>query len=104
MIEKPCTKCLSKIHMLRKLPFYDELNIVKMTKAFIDYARSYTFEDIDSKDPPVQLTVSRPSIKRLFNNLLCEFKGFKYQITLKKLESGKLRALCALTPTRLIHH
>ena len=35
------------------------------------------------KDPIEQLEASKPSIKDLFNDLLNERKGFKYQITLK---------------------
>ena len=30
LIEKTCTKRLNNVDMLRELPFYDELNIVKM--------------------------------------------------------------------------
>ena len=37
------------------------------------------------KDPIVKLEASRSSIKVLFNDLLNETKGFKYQITLKDL-------------------
>ena len=71
--------------MLLELLFYDELNIVKTSKAFKGYVRSYSVEVIDSKDPSIQFTISRPSIKDLFKDLLAEIKGFKYQITLKVL-------------------
>ena len=37
------------------------------------------------KDPIVQLEASKLSFKDLFNNLLNETKGFKYQITIKVL-------------------
>ena len=37
------------------------------------------------KDPIVQLEATKSSIKDLFNNLLNETKGFKYQITVKVL-------------------
>ena len=33
-IQKPYIKRLHSINMLRKLPFYNELNIVKTSKAF----------------------------------------------------------------------
>ena len=73
--------------MLCELPFYDELNIVKTSKAFKGYARSYCIELIDSKDPSIQLTISKASIEDLFKDLLLdEIKGFKYQITLKILK------------------
>ena len=38
---------------------------------------------IEKKDPIVQLKASKLSIKNLFNDLLNERKGFKYQITVK---------------------
>ena len=71
--------------MLRELLFYDDLNIVKVSKAFKGYARSYSVDVIDSKDPSVQLTISKPNIKDLFKNYLNENKSFKYQTTLKVL-------------------
>ena len=71
--------------MLRELLLYDDLNIVKVSKAFKGYARSYSVDVIDSKDPSVQLTISKPNIKDLFKNYLNENKSFKYQTTLKVL-------------------
>ena len=44
---------------------------------------SYKVEMIERKDPIVQLETSKSSIKNLFNNILNETKGFKYQITVK---------------------
>ena len=52
-IEKPRIKHLKNMDLLHELPFYDELNIVKTSKAFKGYARSYNIETIDSKDPSV---------------------------------------------------
>ena len=46
---------------------------------------SYKLEIIERKDPIVQLEASKSSIKDLFNDLLDETKGFKYQITVKVL-------------------
>ena len=80
-IEKPKIKHLSSIELLHELPFYDELGIVKKSKAFEGYARSYRDEIIDSRDPLVQLEVGKSSIKDLFKDLLNEMKSFKYQIT-----------------------
>ena len=40
LIEKPYTKRLNNVDMSRELPFYDELNIVKIRKPFKRYARS----------------------------------------------------------------
>ena len=69
--------------MLCELPFYDELNFAKTSKAFKRYARSYSIEIIDAKHSSVQLTISKLTIKDLFKELLNEIKGFEYQITLK---------------------
>ena len=57
--------------MLNELPFYDELNVVKTTKAFRRYARSYSIEIIKDKnrnmnDSLVQLEASKPVIRDLF--------------------------------------
>ena len=65
--------------------FFNELSIVKISKAFTGYARSYGIEITDSKDPSVQLTISKPSIEDLLKDLLDGIGGFKYQITLKIL-------------------
>ena len=45
----------------------------------------YKVETVDKKDLIVQLEASKSSIKDLFNDLLNETKGFKYQITVKVL-------------------
>ena len=87
-IEKPYIKRLKKnIDLLHELPFYIEFGIVKTSKAFQGYARSYNIKIIDRKDPSVQLTTGTSSIEDLFKDLLDEIKGFKYQITLKVLLS-----------------
>ena len=46
---------------------------------------SQKVEIIEKKDPIVQLETIKLSIKHLFNDLLNETKGFKYQITVKVL-------------------
>ena len=81
MIEKFEIKKLSNIELLHELPFYDELSITEVSKAFKRYARSYKIEIVDHKDPLVQLEATKSSIKDLFKDLLNEMKGFKYQIT-----------------------
>ena len=67
--------------MLAELPFNDQLNIIKTHQAFKGYARSYKVEIVDKKHLTVQLEASKSSIKDLFNDLLNETIGFKYQIT-----------------------
>ena len=54
-IEKPEIKKLSNIKLLQELPFYDELNVVKISNAFSGYTRSYKVEIVDHKDLLVQL-------------------------------------------------
>ena len=68
--------------MLSKLPFYEELNVIKTNHAFRAYAMSYKVELVEKKDPIKQLEASKSSVKDLFSDLLNETKGFKYQITL----------------------
>ena len=73
-IEKPKIKRLKNIDLLTELPFYDQLNIIKTDQAFSGYLMSYKVE-----------IVLVSSIKDLFNNLLNETKGLKYQITVNVL-------------------
>ena len=84
-IEKPKIKHLKNIDWLAELLFYKQLSIIKMNQAFRGYAMSYKVKIIERKDLIVQLEASKLSIKDLFNNLLNETKGFKYQITVKVL-------------------
>ena len=84
-IEKQKIKRLKNIDLLAELSFYDQLNIIKTDQAFKGYARSYKIEIADKKDLIVQLQASKSSIKDLFDDLLNETKGFKYQITVKVL-------------------
>ena len=80
-IEVPKVKKLNNVELLKELPFYDELSIVKNKTAFSGYVQSYKIEIVDKRDVIVQLTVSELSIVELFKDLLIELKGFKYQIT-----------------------
>ena len=73
-------KRLKNIDLLHKLPFYNELSIDKISKAFKRYARSYKIEMIDSKEPLVQLEASKSNIKDLYKDLLDKINGFKYQM------------------------
>ena len=83
-IEKPKLKRLKNVDLLAELPFYDQLNIIKTDQAFSGYAASYKIGIVDKKDLIVQLEASKSSVKDLFNDLLNETKGFKYQITVKE--------------------
>ena len=87
LIENPEIKKLSNIELLHELPFYDELNIKEISKAFRRYVKIYKVEIVDSKYPLIQLESSKLSIKDLFKDLLDEMKGFKHQITVAILLS-----------------
>ena len=84
-IDKPIIKRLKNIDLLAELSFYNQLNIIRTDHAFSGYAMSYKVEIVDKKYLIVQLKASRSSIKDLFNDLLNETRGFKYQITVKVL-------------------
>ena len=60
--------------MLRELPVYNELNIVKTSKAYKEQARSYNIEIINSKDVSIQL-ISKSSIEDFLKDLLNEIKN-----------------------------
>ena len=85
VIEKPKIKRLKNVDLLAEQPFYKQLGIIKTDQAFTGYAMSYKVEIVEKKDLIVQLGASRSIIKCLFNDLLNETKGFKYQITVKVL-------------------
>ena len=87
LIEKPEIKKLSNVELLHVLPFYDELSVVEISKAFKGYARSYKVEIFGPKDPLAQLEPSKSSIEALFKDVLNEIKGFKCQITVAVLLS-----------------
>ena len=82
-IEKPNIKRLKKIDLVSKLPFYEQLNVIKADNAFRGCAISYKVEIIEKNDTVKYLEASKSSIKDLFSDLSNETKGFKYQITLK---------------------
>ena len=77
LIEKPRIKHLRNIDLLHELPFYDELNIEKISKAFKRYARNYKNDKMNLKDPSAQLKASKSSMKGFFKDLLGEIQGFK---------------------------
>ena len=85
--DKPNIKHLSNIVLLHELPFYDELNIVEISKAFKGYTRSYKIEIVDLKDPLTRLKASKSSIKDLFKDSLHEMKSLGYQVTVTVLLS-----------------
>ena len=85
LIEKPKVKRLKNIDRLAELPFYEQLSVTNTNQAFREYAMLCKVEINERRDSVVQLEASKSSIKDLFNDLLNETKGFKYQITVKVL-------------------
>ena len=71
-IESPDIKKKSRVQLLKELPFYDELSIVKNKSAFSGYARTYKIEIVNKRDPIIQLKASKLSIVDLFKDLLSE--------------------------------
>ena len=62
-IEKPEVKKLNNVQLLKVLPFYDKLNIVKNKTVFSGYAESYKIEIVDKRDVITQLKASEISIR-----------------------------------------
>ena len=91
-IDKRNVKKLNNVQLLKELPFYDELSIVKNKTELSGYAQSYKIEIVDEKGVAVQLNASEISIVELFKDLLIELKEYKYQIILavllSKLKNG----------------
>ena len=48
-VEVPKVKKLDNVQLLKELPFYDELSIVKNKTTIIGYAQSYKVEIVDQK-------------------------------------------------------
>ena len=84
-IQKPKVKRLKNIDRLLEFSLYEQLDVIKTDQAFSGYAMSYKVQIVERKDPIVQLKASKLSIKNLFNDILNETKGFKYQITVEVL-------------------
>ena len=73
-IDQPRVKKLNNVELLKELPFYDELSIVKNKTAFSGYAQSYKIEIVHKRDVAVQLKASKISNVELFKDLLSELK------------------------------
>ena len=94
--EKPVKakiKQLTSKKLLQEQPFYkqsinDDINISRNERALRGYAEAYKVEIINNRNLSDSLSVSKKSVKNLFDQLLKEKRGFKYiigvKITLKK--------------------
>ena len=77
LIKKPKVKRLKDIDQSIELPFYEQLAVIKRDQAFSGYAMSYKVQIVERKHPIVQLKASKLIIKKNFNDILNETKGFK---------------------------
>ena len=69
-IKIPRIKKLKNYELLRELPFYDDINISRKGRTFKRYAKTYKVEVINNKSLSDSLSVSKNSIKKLFDELL----------------------------------
>ena len=69
--------------LLSELPVYDDINISRKERVFRGYAETYKVEVVDNKSLSDSWSVSKNSIKNLFDELLREKRGFKYIISVK---------------------
>ena len=76
-IKKTRIKKLKNYELLRELPFYDDINISRKERALRVYAETYKVEIINNKSLSDSLSVSKNSIKNLFDKLLREKRGCK---------------------------
>ena len=77
LIKKPKVKRLKDIDQSIELPFYEQLGVIKRDQAFSGYAMSSKVQIVERKHPIVQLKASKLIIKKNFNDILNETKGFK---------------------------
>ena len=75
-IKQITLKKLSNYELLLELPLYDDINISRK-RAFQGYVQTYKIEIINNKYLSDSLSVSKNSMKNLFDELLREKRGFK---------------------------
>ena len=75
-IKKTRIKKLKNYELLRELPFYDDINISRKERAFKIYVETFEVDIINNKSLSDSLSVSKNSMKNLFDELLREKKGF----------------------------
>ena len=74
---------MKNFELLRELPFHDDINISRKERAFRRYAETYKVEIINNRNLSNSLSLSKNSIKNLFDTLLREKRAFKYNISVK---------------------
>ena len=107
-------KELTTKKILQEQPFYKQsinhdINILRKERALRRYAEAYKVEIINNRNLSDSLSVSKKSIKNLFDKLLREKKGFKYiisvKITLKKrINDNEIdpKTLCFDSPVKTV--
>ena len=58
---------MSYHELLRELPYYDDINISRKERTFRGYGETYEVEIINNKNLSDSLSVSKNSIKKLFD-------------------------------------
>ena len=84
-IKKLKVKRSKDIDQIIELPFYEQMDVIKIDEAFRGYAMSYKVQIVERKDPIIQLKAKKLRIENWFHGILNETIGFMYQITLKNL-------------------
>ena len=92
-IKKPRIKKLSNYELLCELPFCDDINISRIERTFKKYAETYDVEIINNKTLSDWLSVSKNSIKNLFDELLREKRVFKYVLSTKTILKKRINVL-----------
>ena len=82
-IKNPHIKKLGNFELLRELPFYGDISISRKESSFKRNAENYKVGTINNKSLIDSLSVSKNSIKYLFDELLREKRGFKYVLSTK---------------------
>ena len=86
-IKKPRIKKLKNYELLRELQFYDDINISRKERTFKRYVETYKVDIINNKSLRDSLSVTKISIKILFDQLLREKRGFKYVLSTKVIST-----------------
>ena len=82
-IKQLTTKKLLQEQLFYKQSINGDFNISRNERGLRGYAEAYKVEIIDNRNLSDSLSVSKNSIKKLFDKLLREKRGFKYIISVK---------------------
>ena len=75
------------------ISFYDDIDISRKERTFKKYAETYDVEIINNKSLSDSLSVSKNSIKNLFDELLREKRVFKYVLSTKTILKKRINVL-----------